>query len=219
MMKKYVIVGNSVYASMLYEYLKAEELFSVIAFTVENEYICEPVFHGLPVVPYERIQEVYLPDTVDLLLGVGYSHMNEIKERVFLLYKQKGYSFATYAHASAIIPTEIELGEGNIFFEGTIIQKGCKIGDGNVFFARTLVAHDCIIGDYNSFSAASIAGNVEIKNKCFVGMGSVISENLVLEDQSFVGANAYVNDHMQKGWAALGAKGKMVQRDISNRII
>lgn len=214
-----LIVGNSVYASMLNEYLKDESEIKVVGFTVEREYIEHDVFEGLQVIPYEDIEECYSPEEVVLYMGVGYSQMNGVKERLFQIYKKKGYHFGTYKHPSAVVAKGTVLGEGNVFFEGSIVQKGCRIGNGNVFFARTLIAHNCSVGDFNSFSFASLAGNVTINNRCFIGMGSVIGEKLTLDDRVFVGANTYVNQNIEKGRVIMGEKGKLVDRDISLRIM
>ncbi len=216
---KYIIVGNSVYADMLCGYICENDENDVVAYTVEKEYISSLIKNGRKVVSYEEIEQYYSPKEVLLLMAVGYSEMNDIKERLFNLYKSKGYQFATYIHPSAIIATDIDMGEGNVFFEGTIVQRGVKLGDGNVLFAKTMIAHDCIIGSFNSFSSASLGGNVTIGNKCFVGMGAVIGENVNLDDQVFVGANAYVNTDLKKGRAALGIKAKIIDREISKRIL
>lgn len=216
---KYVIVGNRIYANMLYNYIKDSPDSSVEAFTVHREYIDSPRLQGLEVVPYEDIESYFRPEDVCLLLGVGYTQMNDVKEKLFHIYKEKGFHFGTYAHPSAVIPADLDMGEGNVFFEGTIIQRGCHIGMGNVFFARTLIAHDCRVGNFNSFSCASLAGNVTVKNKCFVGMGAVIGENLTIEDQVFIGANAYVNCNVKSQRAVLGEKAKIIDREISRRIL
>lgn len=216
---KCLIVGNSVYAGMLNDYLKSDEKYEVVGFTVEKEYIGSNIFEGLKVIPYETIEEEFRPNEFRLLLGVGYSDMNDTKEHLFKIYHKKGYLFETYIHPSAVIPADLKMGEGNIFFEGVIVQRGSIIGDGNVFFSRTLIAHDCKIGNFNSFSFASLAGNVIVKNKCFMGMGSVVGEEVTIEDRVFIGANAYVNENIKQGRAVLGEKGKIVDRDISGRIM
>ena len=216
---KYIIVGNSVYAHMLYEYVEEMEKGSVQAFTVEDKYISKPEMLGLPVISYEEIENYYSPEETKLFLAVGYTQMNEIKEKLFNMYKAKGYEFASYIHPSTVIAQDAELGEGNIFFEGSIVQRGCKIGSGNVFFVRTTIAHDCTIGDFNSFTCVSLAGRVTVKNKCFFGMGSIVSEDVVIEEQAFVGANAYIASNMEKGRVALGEKAKIIDREISKRIL
>lgn len=222
---KYIIIGNSVYARMLYGYVTENKENEVVGFSVEKEYILSEESliiekdRGRKVIPYEEIEQHYTPDEVTLLLAVGYSEMNDTKEKLFQLYKAKGYKFGTYIHPSAIIAPDVVLGEGNIFFEGTIVQRDVFIGDGNVFFARTTIAHNCKIGNFNSFSGASLGGDVTICDKCFIGMGAVIAENVTLENQVFVGANAYVNSNLEVGRAALGEKAKIIDREISKRLL
>ncbi len=216
---RYVIIGDGCYAEMLYGYIIESKDNEVVAFSAEEEFLTHKFLLNRPVVPYEEIEQFYNPEEVSLLLAVGYNGMNDTKQRLYNLYSEKGYIFGSYIHPSVILPSKFDLGNGNIFFEGVIIQHGCRIGTGNVFFVSTVVGHDCWIGDFNSFSNCSLAGRVQIQNNCFVGMGAVVGADVKISDHVFIGACAYVNSDVKQYRAVLGEKGKVIDREISKRIM
>ncbi len=60
-MAKVVIFGNTKTAELALYYLQHDSDHEVVAFTVERDYIKEPTFHGLPLVPFETVEEIYSP--------------------------------------------------------------------------------------------------------------------------------------------------------------
>lgn len=214
---KYIIIGNSDYAKLLYSYVKHEK--EVIAFSVDADYIDKTSLFDIPVVSYEDIDMLYSPSSVELLMAVGYSEMNDIREKLYRQYCKKGYTFGTYVHPSVIIGDECLVGKGNVFFEGVIIENGCQIGDLNAFFFGTVVGHDSIIGDFNSFSRSSIAGRVKVGNNCFLGMGSVVNSDVTIGSHVLIGAATYVTTNISDGRATVAEKSRVIDRDISRRIV
>ena len=74
-------------------------------------------------------------------------------------------------------PTQLIIGDNNIFRECATIQRGTiqdnsltKIGSNNLFMAYTHVAHDCIIGNDNVLSnGATLGGHVQLGNGINLG--------------------------------------------------
>ena len=64
----------------------------------------------------------------------GVDYLNQIKEKEFQRYKDKGYDFVNYIHPTAIIEKDVVIGEGNNIFEGVIIQSGVRIGNANLIY-------------------------------------------------------------------------------------
>jgi hypothetical protein len=50
-----IIVGDSVFAQVAYEYFTHDSPYRVVAFTVERAYLRDPLLFGLPVIPLEDI--------------------------------------------------------------------------------------------------------------------------------------------------------------------
>lgn len=74
-------------------------------------------------------------------------------------------------------PTQLEIGDGNIFRESCTVHRGTvqdqgmtRIGDRNLFMVNTHIAHDCQIGSDNiAANNVGIAGHVHIGDYVILG--------------------------------------------------
>ncbi len=74
-------------------------------------------------------------------------------------------------------PTRVEIGDRNVFREGTTVHRGTtggggltRIGSDNLFMAQVHVAHDCLVGSHTIFAnAAALSGHVEVQDFATLG--------------------------------------------------
>lgn len=205
MKKAILIVGNSDFAKMLYRYMRECHDYEILGFVVELVYINEEKLYGLPVVPVETIEQFYSNEEVQLVLGIGYKKMGNIKKKIFHLLKEKNYSFINYIHPTAVVAENAILGEGNTILENVLIQEGVVVGDGNLIYGNSIVGHESVMGDFNSISlGVTIAGCVTIANNCFLGVSSTIRDHINLAEYVLIGATAYCSEHA-KPYSVLSA--------------
>lgn len=191
---RYLIVGNGDYAVMISNYFKNTMNVRVDGFTVKKDIITKETINGMPVIPAEDIQKRYSPDNCRLIMGIGYRNMNQIKQKEFQRYKDKGYDFVNYIHPTAIIEKDVVIGEGNNIFEGVIIQSGVRIGNANLIYGGVCVSHGVIMGSFNSLSVkACIAGCTHVGNNCFIGANSTVRDHITVADYTLVGAGTYLS--------------------------
>lgn len=193
---KCVIFGLTTFAQMIRH---LEEKFydvEVVAYTVDGKYKTEDVFDGLPVVAFEELEQLYPNTEYSVLIGLGYSHMNNIRKQKFEEIKSKGYTIESFVHPQVIRDDTFQMGEGNIIFENVVLGYKAKIGNGNILWNGTHISHESIVGDFNHFSGGTmLGGKTMIKNNCFFGMGSILCGNRVIEDYTLVGAGCYVGQN------------------------
>ena len=191
MKKDLVLYGNENFAKLIKWYIDNDDDRNIVAVTVEEEYITGTHFEGLPVIPFEKIQELYSPDDIEILIGIGYSKMNNVRKRIFEACKKKGYTIASYIHSSCIL-SDVQMQEGNIILEDTLIEPFVQIGAGNIIWCKISIAHNCKIGNFNTIAGmASLCGFSEINNNCFLGNGCIIRDKIKIADYTLVGASAY----------------------------
>ena len=97
-------------------------------------------------------------------------------------------------------PTQLTIGDNNIFRECTTIQRGTvqdnsltAIGSNNLFMAYTHVAHDCIIGNHCIMANnASVAGHVQVGDWVILGGMSGVHQYCKIGSHAFVGATSLV---------------------------
>lgn len=190
-MKKLIIFGANDLGRLLKYYIEKDDSRTVVAFTMNREYIKENSFLGFPVVPFENIAVSYPPSEYEILIAIGNSKMNNIRKKVFLECKAQGYTIASYIHSSCSINSD-DIGEGNIMLEKCLVYPFAIIGNGNLFWDHVLISHDCVVGDYNTFSSyADLCGYVTIGNNGYFGKHCIINEYSQIADYTLVGAAAY----------------------------
>lgn len=190
-MKKLIIFGNADFARLLKYYIDNDDVREVECFTVNSCIINEKEFCGLPVVDFESIQDYYSPDEYEILLAIGNSRMNELRKKIFIESKAKGYNIASYFHSSCSINSR-EFGEGNIMLENCLIYPFSKIGSGNLLWDHVIINHDCVVGDFNTFAGyADLCGYVRVGNNGYFGKHCVLNERMSVADYTLIGAAAY----------------------------
>lgn len=188
-----IMFGTGLYADTLSYYINTYTNWEIVAYTADSQYITQKYYKGLPLLPFETIEEILIPDRYQMIMGVGYRCMNNIRADKFLLSKEKGYSLPNFIHPTALL-NNVNIGEGNIVLENAIIEPNTIIGNNIIVWSGALIGHNAVVGDHNHFAAVSmIAGNVILEESCFLGNHSTVKDGLKISHHTLVGAGAYVS--------------------------
>lgn len=198
-MKKIVIFGAGDNAELARYYFENDEkyknVYKVEAFTVQKEYIESDEFKGLPLVEFEQLEKKYPPEKFCLFIAIGYTSMNEVREKIYKNAKERGYKFVNYISSKANVFTD-DIGENNFILEDNTIQPFVKIGNNNVIWSGSHIGHHGTIG-----------------NHCFITSHVVISGRCVIEDNCFLGVNSTLRDHIRVKYKTLIAAGVWISKD------
>jgi len=93
---KTIIFGNNQTAQLAHYYLSIDSEHEVVAFTVNKDYLTESTFCGLPVVPFEEVENIYSPTEYAFFAPMTYRKMNNDRKAIYEQAKAKGYSFISY---------------------------------------------------------------------------------------------------------------------------
>src|SRR3990172_8549903 len=96
--KKYklIIVGDSAFAEVAYEYFTEGPDYEVVAFGVEQAFLKRDRLFGVPVVPFEGLEALYAPAEHRFFVATVYTQMNVLRSRLYSQAKRKGYTPASY---------------------------------------------------------------------------------------------------------------------------
>ena len=83
-MENFIIFGDSPFAERLYSYIKTEGIASLTTFTQEKKFIQRECIDGIKVISFE---ELVPGKDFSVLIGIGYSKMNTLREKVYELLK------------------------------------------------------------------------------------------------------------------------------------
>lgn len=213
-MKKIIIFGLTDLALRVSHHILQDSQYEVVAYTVERKYMQEQ-FLNKPVVPFENIEKYYPPESFGMLICVGYTSMNKVRERIFSEAKVKGYRIMSYIHPTATISTDT-MGEGTIIFERVIIGQFVKLGAMNVFDIGTVISHHSEIGDFNYFApSVAMAGYATVGKNCFFGVNSTIRNKVSISDYTLVGAGCYISKDTEPYSVQVPARSVTLERKSS----
>lgn len=197
-MQKAILFGMNAFSRLLRKYLAETDDMRVTALTAESAYISKDVIEKwgedeIPIIPFENLEEICPPDEYGVLVCIGYSQMNSVRERVFKIVREKGYRIMSYIHPTATVLAD-RVGDGTIVMERALIGAFVTMGEGNIFYPASHIAHDSVIGDFNFFSiSCSVAGHVSVGNNCFLGNNCTTKNGIRIGDYTLVGAGCYLS--------------------------
>ncbi|MBP5769505.1 MAG: acetyltransferase [Fibrobacter sp.] len=192
-MRNLVIFGDTQFSERLCKYISFEKKDKVVAFTQEKKFITRKEILDIPVIPFEDLRSV-LRDDFSLIIGIGYTQMNSLREKIYHLCKKNDYKVASYISSTAIVYTADEnIGEGTLAFPGALIGPDCKLGVCNIIASGSVLSHDVRCGDFNFISANVVFGGfARIDNYCFIGLNVTIRDAIRVADRTMVGSAANV---------------------------
>lgn len=194
-MKPLIIFGNRQAAEIALFYFQTDTDRDVVAFTVDQEYINDAQFQGLPVVPYETILETYPPEQYDMFVALGYSKLNILREQKYNDAKAKGYTLASYISSRATILTPPEnIGDNAFILEDNTIQMLVKIGSNVTLWSGNHIGHHSQIGDHCFLTShVVVSGNTTIGDNAFIGVNATLRDAITVGDHVLIGAGAWIN--------------------------
>jgi sugar O-acyltransferase (sialic acid O-acetyltransferase NeuD family) len=191
-----VIFGIGDFARIASVYLREDSPYDVAAFTVHERYIEETELLGIPIVPFETLEQSHPPSSCELLVAVGYSGTNQRRAEIYEECKSRGYSFLTYVYSGVKVWEESKIGENTFVFEENVLQPFTTIGDDVVLWSGNHIGHDSVIGDH-----------------CFIASHVVVSGNTTIGPYTFVGVNATFRDGINVGARNIIGAGAVIMKD------
>lgn len=191
MNKPIVIFGAGDIAEVAHYYFKHDSDRDVVAFTVDQDFLDKKELHGLPVIPFEKILDVYPPDNFDVFIAISYTKLNTVRMEKFNTVKKLGYETASYISSAATILNNDQIGENCFILEDNTIQPFSRIGNNVTLWSGNHIGHHATIRDHTFISShVVISGGVTIGEQCFVGVNCTVRDHVNIGDRSILGAGA-----------------------------
>lgn len=200
MAKKLVIVGDSSFAEIAYEYFTYDSDFEVVGFAVEKSHRTRETLFDLPVVDLELVEKIFSPEEHMAFVALTYKMLNRIRSRLFIVMKLKGYSLATYVSSRAFVWRNVKLGENVFIFEGNVIQPFSCIEDNVILWSGNHIGHHSTI-HRNCFisSHVVVSGHCEVMENCMIGVNVSIGNGLRIAEDGFFAQGAVIFKDTEPG--------------------
>ena len=197
-MAKVVIFGAGKIADEAYFYLKNDSPHEIVAFTVDGQYLTDAEKLGLPVVPFENVENKYPPAEFQMFVAVGYQDLNRFRAQKYNEAKQKGYRLASYVSSRASNVGEVEVGDNCFVLEFAVIQPGATVGSNVFIWSGNHVGHHASVGDHCYIAGnVVISGSTKVEPYCFIGVSAILGHEITIGRESFIGAGSLITKNVE----------------------
>jgi sugar O-acyltransferase (sialic acid O-acetyltransferase NeuD family) len=205
-MKKLVIFGSGDIAQLAYFYFTKDSAYEVCAFSVDSEFMTDPVFCNLPVVPFETVVETYPPDEYCFFVALSYSKLNEVRKEKYFAVKAAGYELVSYISSHATVLNDGRIGDNCFILEDNTLQPFVKIGSNVTLWSGNHIGHHSTIHDHTFIAShVVISGGVEIGEQCFIGVNATLRDHIVVGEKSVVGAGVLLLSDAEANGVYIGS--------------
>lgn len=201
-----IIFGTGDIAQLAHYYFTTDSEYEVIAFTVDQSFLSETTFCGLPVIAFEKVTESFSPEKHELFVALSYSKLNLVRKEKYLTAKNLGYKIASYISSKATILNEGHIGENSFILEDNTIQPFVTIGDNVTLWSGNHIGHHSTIMSH-SFIASHVvvSGGVQIGEQCFIGVNATLRDHIKVGAKCVIGAGALLLSDAEADGVYLGA--------------
>ena len=191
-MKKLIMYGTGLVAEVAEFYFRTDTDYQISAFTNAAEFITEEQFNGKPLVPFEKLENLYSPAEYDIFIALGYNKTNQIRQARYYEAKEKGYTCATYISPRATY-YGTPVGDNCFILENNVIQPFVRIGNNVILWSGNHIGHHSTIRDHCFISShVVVSGACDIGENCFLGVNATLRDNIKLGRYVVVGSGAAV---------------------------
>lgn len=132
-----------------------------------------------------------------LVVGIG---SNPARRAIALRWQERGGTFSTLVHPSAVVAKDAVLGPGTVLCAGSIVNTGSRIGSHVILNTACSVDHHNMIADFAHIApGARLGGDVQVAEGTLIGIGAIV-----------------LPQHHVAAWACVGA-GAVVTRSVESR--
>ena len=138
----------------------------------------------------------------EILIAIGETRL---RRQLALLVLDHGGRLARAIHPSAVIASDVFIGEGTVIMAGVVINTGSRIGRFVIVNTGATVDHDNAIEDGVHISpGCHLAGNVVCRADAFIGTGASIIPRTEIGMRAVFGAGAAVISDVPSDVLAVG---------------
>lgn len=208
-----VIVGDSAFAEIAYEYFTFDSPFEVVGFCVERAFRKKHSLLGLPVVDFEDVENRFPPAEHAMFVAVVYGQLNRVRTRLYEAGRRRGYRMASYVSSRAFVWRNVHLGEHCFIFEDNTVQPFVRIGNNTILWSGNHIGHHSVIGDHCFISShVVISGFVQVGDYAFLGVNSTVSNNVNIGKDCWIGPGVTITRDTEEGqlFRSVGAEPAIV---------
>jgi len=160
--------------------------------------------HGKSIIGVPVLGNVSLEKALDLYkskkfdeVAISVSTSIPFREKIFTEWTKAGIPFANIIHPSAVIGSNVSIGQGNIILAFCHIGACTKIGDNNFLSPYIDIEHHSFLGSHCSFGPGVLtSSSVDIADRVKFGTGVFIEPFIKIGSDSIISSGAIIVNHI-----------------------
>ena len=211
--QKIVIFGDSQLASLAHFYFRHDSPHTVVGFTVDRDYLKEDQYEGLPMVPFEEVEQHFSTEEHHMFLPISFKQMSHLRRRKYEAAKEKGYRLTSYVSSKATTWPDLDIGDNCFIFEDNTIQPFVKIGNNCILWSGNHIGHHTVIKDHVFITShVVISGACTVEDHAFFGVNATVRDETVIAEATLVGMGANITKDTKPYEIHLGQKSTVMPK-------
>lgn len=175
--------------------------------------VCDPqltsqgvrVWRGVPMLGDDSALDALDPSSVGLVNGVGQLVGSSARQRIFDIWRARGFEFPALIHPFSWVDPSVRLEAGVQVMAGAMIQADTRIGTNSIVNSRVSIDHDCVVGrNVHIAPGATLCGGVRVADQAFVASGATVIQGLLIGEGAVVGAGTTLTRDLAAGLISFG---------------
>jgi len=194
MAQKIILAGNAITAQILHSYLTSDHRYEVVGATVDDEFASKGGVEGLRTVPISNVGSAFPVGECRVVMAIGYSNLNKVRESMFDRLRKMSYGIETYVHPEARVHSRVPLGEGCVVLPGAVIEPFVTLGQDALVWCNATLAHHSHVAEHCWIaSGAVISGQATVLRNTFIGVNATVVNGVTVGEYNIIGAAALVS--------------------------
>jgi sugar O-acyltransferase (sialic acid O-acetyltransferase NeuD family) len=218
--KKVLIFGVQDFAELAWYYLTNDSPYQVAGFAAHEKYLeGKSMFHGLPVVSFEKVNSVYPPSDYCFFAPMSPKKMNKVRAEIYVQIKALGYELISYISSKATVCGN-PIGENCFILEDNTLQPFTTIGNNVVLWSGNHIGHHGQIQDHVTFTShVVLSGHCVVEPYSFFGVNATIRDGLTIAEGTLVGMGASITKNTKPWSVYLGTPAVLLEGKSSINLL
>lgn len=188
-------------------YRPTKEVVWEVAGFIDDVSNAPDIFAGLPPILSKIDEYQPTPDSYVVCAIADPAAKKFLSEKLI----KKGANFFTLIHPTAIVGTNVSIGQGTVICPFVVLSTDLAVGDFATINSCCTIGHDSVISDFCTLSGhCDITGGAKLLEGAFLGSHAVIIPKVTVGEYAVVGAGSVVIRKVNSGVTVFGVPAKRI---------
>jgi sugar O-acyltransferase (sialic acid O-acetyltransferase NeuD family) len=210
MSKTLAILGSGHLGEQIAHYAISDKHYDCVVFF--DDFTEDKLRNGFPILgKTDAVLTEFSKGTFDeLLIGLGYQHLNKKKE-LYELFNTR-VPFGKIVHSSSWVDNSVSIGAGCVIYPCCSIDANVVIQENTVLNIGCTIAHDTNIGKHCFLSPrVALAGFIVIEEQCVLGINCTIIDNINIVSKTQIGGGTVIINRIDNSGLYVGNPSRFIR--------